>query len=760
MKEAALRELLKELSLEEKIGQLVQLPGYFQNEGAVTGPAGNMGLNQEDLRLAGSYLSIIGAEKLKALQSAFMLQHPHHIPLLFMADIINGYRTVFPIPLAQGCSFDPALVEEGAAVAAREAAAAGIHVTFSPMADLVRDARWGRVMESTGEDPYLNGQMAAAMVRGYQGTQLQEPGKIAACLKHFAGYGAPEGGRDYNNVELSHRTLREDHLPAYQAAVDAGCELVMSSFNTLDRVPSAANEWLLKEVLRREMGFQGMVISDWNALQELLAHGIAVDQREAAFIALRAGVDMDMTSPIYTHSLKQLVEEGKVPEAWIDESAWRVLRLKNRLGLFEHPFKDADEAEEKRVLLSAEHRQAARACAEKSFVLLKNEGRLLPLQAEETVFIGPYVNNPYLNGAWSIFADDRDTVTLGASLRMHPRTKQARTAPGCAICDPEQPVMGFQRPIPAEALDSETALAEAVALAKSAKTVVLCLGEHRECTGEAASRGGLGLPACQLRLLNAVAEVNPNVAVALFGGRPLDIRPLAEKAKAILVCWLPGTEGGPAVLRTLLGESNPSGRLSMCFPLLRGTAAHPLQPSEHRPAVPRRSSSRALRLQIPGHPQRAAVPLRLWPELHLVCLLAGEAQRRPHDPPGGPHRLRHHHKHGRLCRHGDGAAVHPRPGRQRRAAGAVAERLPEGDAAARGVQGGVLCGDGGDAALLRSLHALCQRTRGVRAVHRPGQPDGKQRTLRPGGWGVIPASKKTAASLERGFGRKAPAGRK
>ena len=570
MKETELRKLLNDLTLEEKIGQLVQLPGYFQSEGAVTGPAGDMGLTQDDLRLAGSYLSIIGAEKIRKLQTEFIARHPHHIPLLFMADIINGYRTVFPIPLAQGCTFDPVLVKAGATIAAREAAAAGIHVTFSPMADLVRDARWGRVMESTGEDPFLNGQMAAAMVWGYQGDSLQEKGHIAACLKHFAGYGAPEGGRDYNNVELSPRTLREDYLPAYQAAVDAGCEVVMTSFNTLDRIPSAANEWLLKEVLRREMGFNGMVISDWNALQELLAHGIAADQKEAAFIALRAGVDMDMTSPIYTRNLKQLVEEGKVPERWIDESAWRVLTLKNKLGLFEHPFKDADEGEEKTMLLSDAHRQAARDCAEKSFVLLKNEEHMLPLQGDKVAFIGPYVDSQYLNGAWSIFADDKDTVTVKAALSQHPKTKNVSTAPGCPINDPDQPVMGFQRPLPPDTLDAEAALKEAVHLAKEAKKVVLCLGEHRECTGEAASRGDITLPKCQLRLLDEVAKVNQNIIVVLFGGRPLDIRPLKEKAKAILAVWLPGTEGGNAVVRTLLGESNPSGKLSMCFPYCVG----------------------------------------------------------------------------------------------------------------------------------------------------------------------------------------------
>ena len=567
MRDTELKQLLNDMTLEEKIGQLIQLPASFHQAGMATGPAAQMGLTEDDLRLAGSYLSIIGAKAIRRIQTEFMARHPHHIPLLFMADIINGYRTVFPIPLAQSCAFDPGLVERCAAAAARETAAAGVHVTFSPMADLCRDARWGRVMEGAGEDPYVSGQTAAAMVRGYQGADVKEKGKIAACLKHFAGYGAPEGGRDYNSVELSQRTLRDDYLPAYRAAVDAGCEMVMTSFNTLDRVPSAANEWLLKEVLRKEMGFCGMVISDWNALQELLAHGIAEDGEEAAFLALRAGVEMDMVSPVYIKNLKALVEKGRVPEKWIDEAAMRVLGLKNKLGLFENPFKDLSEEEEEKTLLCPGHRALARECAEKSFVLLKNEGDLLPLRdPQSTAFIGPYTDTNLLNGAWSIFADDGDTLPLKAALARHPQTAAAPVAPGCPIADRDQPVLGFMKPADVPEVDEEQALKEAVALAKKAKCVVLALGEHRECTGEAASRGDLALPGCQLRLLEEVSRVNPNVAVALFTGRPLDIRAVQEKAKAILLCWLPGTEGAAAVVSTLLGESSPCGRLSMAFP--------------------------------------------------------------------------------------------------------------------------------------------------------------------------------------------------
>lgn len=565
-----LKALLSEMSLDEKIGQLVQLPAGFADGDLDTGPAQAMNLTEDDLRLAGSYLSIVGAEKIRRIQAAYMEKHPHHIPLLFMADIINGYRTVYPVPLAQGCTFAPEVVEACATVAARESAASGVHVTFSPMSDLVRDARWGRVMESTGEDPYLNGVMAAAMVRGYQGDgELTEKGRIAACLKHFAGYGAPEAGRDYNTVELSERTLRDDYLPAYRQAIDAGCELVMTSFNTLDRIPSSANRWLLRDVLRGEMGFAGTVISDWAAIAELLAHGIAADPEEAAALAIHAGVDIDMSTPIYLKNLKKLVADGKVPEALIDEAAFRVLALKNKLGLFENPYRDASEAEEGKLLLAAEHRQTARECAERSFVLLKNEERMLPLRPEagQTVaFIGPYADNQLLSGSWSFFGEDGDCVTLKAGIQQLMPPEQALFAPGCPMLDPGVKILGFQKDAPVAQLDPEEALREAVALAKRADRVVLALGEHREQTGEATSRANLSLPDCQMRLLEQVAQANPNVIVVLFCGRPLDIRELSQRAKAVLVAWLPGVEGGNALARVLLGHSAPSGKLAMSFP--------------------------------------------------------------------------------------------------------------------------------------------------------------------------------------------------
>lgn len=566
MNQQQLKDLLSQMSLEEKIGQLVQLPGYFQDGGTITGPASDLGLTQEDLALAGSYLSVIGAEKCRSLQEEYMAAHPHHIPLIFMGDIINGYRTVFPVPLAQGCTFNPDLVQEGAVIAAREAAASGIHVTFSPMADLVRDARWGRVMESTGEDTYLNGLMAAAMVKGYQG-DLKEKGTIAGCLKHFAGYGAPEAGRDYANVELSMRTLKEDYLPAYKAAIDAGVAMVMTSFNTLDRVPSSANQWLMRDILRDEMGFDGALISDYSAVSELIPHGIAKDFAHAAQLAIEAGVDMDMVSPCYAKHLKTLVEEGAVPMQLVDESCMRMLELKNKLGLFENPYRDLSTEDEKTLLLCDAHRKAAQDCAEKSFVLLKNEN-MLPLRSKEekVAFIGPFVNNKFTCGSWAIFSDDQDAITLQTALEQQEGTSHITFAPGSCVLDKDGLVHGFQKQIPQETIDEEAALLEAVEMAKKADKVVLALGEHREFSGEAASRGSLTLPRCQQKLLDEVAKVNANITVVLYCGRPMDLRMVQDKAKAILVVWFPGTEGGPAIARTLYGHCNPQARLSMAFP--------------------------------------------------------------------------------------------------------------------------------------------------------------------------------------------------
>ena len=496
-----------------------------------------------------------------------------------------GTATSFPQAIGMAAMFDDALLERLGDVAATEGRAKynalsaeedrDIYkgLTFwSPNINIFRDPRWGRVMESTGEDPHLNGLFAAAMVRGYQGrnNDLTEKGHIAACLKHFAGYGAPEGGRDYNTVELSERTLREDYLPAYKAAVDAGCALVMTSFNTLNRIPSTANRWLMQDVLREEMGFEGVLISDWAAVAELMIHGIAQDAPQAAELSMNAGVDIDMSTSVYIKNLKQLVEEGRITEEQIDEAALRVLTLKNKLGLFENPLKDGSEEDEKKLILCDAHRAAARESAEKSFVLLKNEQQFLPLKQEETVaFIGPYADNKLISGSWSIFGNDEDCVTVKEGIcALYPNAK-AVFAPGAHIVDPGVEIMSFQNQTSQDTIDPEAALAEALELAKKADKVVLLLGEHREYTGEGASRSDLTLPRCQIALLNRIREVNPKVAVVLFNGRPLDICEVESGSMAILEAWLPGTEGGNAVADILSGEFSIATRAGAhCAPRL------------------------------------------------------------------------------------------------------------------------------------------------------------------------------------------------
>ena len=500
MEQQKLKELLDDMSLEEKIGQLLQVnSAYFEKEGILTGPQNTVGYTEEEIQMAGTVLSGIGAEKLRKIQKDYMEKQPHHIPLIFMADIINGYRTIFPIPLAQGCSFDPELAKEGAAVAARESAAAGLHLTFSPMVDLVRDARWGRVMESTGEDVELNCRFAKAMVEGYQGTEgLDKKGKIAACVKHFAAYGAPTAGRDYNTVELSDRTLRDDYLPAYQAAVDAGVAMLMTSFNTLDRIPSSGNRKLMREILREEMGFDGVVISDWAAIEEMVNHRIAKDRKEAAKLAIEAGVDIDMMTSCYCKNLESLVQEGVISERLIDEAVLRILELKNQLGLFENPYKDADEQEEQELILCEEHRKLARKAAADTFVLLKNDG-VLPLDKDEkTALIGPHVSNRWIFGGWSIFGKMKDSVSIEDAAKAC-GFSDLSFAKGSPILDNNRgfamfgDLMDWNRD-PEEALRLRE---EAVELAKQSKTVVLALGEHSVQSGEAASRAGSRSPRCR-----------------------------------------------------------------------------------------------------------------------------------------------------------------------------------------------------------------------------------------------------------------------
>ncbi|NLL78817.1 MAG: beta-glucosidase [Clostridiales bacterium] len=572
MTEQQLVDLLQSMTLEEKIGQLTQLDGScFSGEGPVTGPEQELGIPKEKFLLAGSILGVTGADKIEQIRRICIEAQPHHIPPIFMADVINGYQTILPIPLALGCTFEEEAAKKTGDIMAREAAADGLDITFAPMVDLVKDARWGRVMESTGESVYLNSRMAAAMVEGIQGESEDFSGHLGACTKHFAAYGAPMAGREYCAVELSERSLREEYLPSYQAAIHAGSAMMMTSFNTLDRIPVTGNEKIMRGILRDEMGFQGVLISDWNAIGELILNHVAEDKKEAARQAVVAGVDIDMMSGCYMSRMEELVREGTVEEGLIDESVLRILKLKNRLGLFERPNRAEKLPEYGVALLSEENRKVAREIAAKTMVLLKNEENFLPLKREEDVaLIGPYMEEKGILGAWSFFGDREKSITILEGVRS--KNPSAHAKSGCGILNPGQTVYGFKFHETNEMTEEETerSIQEAAEYAAAHKKVVLALGESPLQTGEGGSRADITIPDVQKKLLDAVYAVNQNLAVIVFAGRPLDIRAIKEKAKSILYVWMPGTEGGNAIADILYGDRVPEAKLSMSLPYCVG----------------------------------------------------------------------------------------------------------------------------------------------------------------------------------------------
>ncbi len=554
MTEQALRELLSSMTLEEKTGQLVQCNAgqFIANKMEITGPDGELLPAEELCRVIGSVLTFENAEQAKALQNLHLAADPKRIPLLLMLDVIHGLRTTYPIPLAMGCSFDDDLIAECADMARRESAVCGVHVTFNPMVDTARDPRWGRILETNSEEPLVNSRMGAALVRATQGNDLADPENVACCVKHFAGYGAGEAGRDYNTVDVSERMLRETYLPAYKACLDAGARLIMPSFNALNGVPSVANKRLMNGILRGEWGFDGVVISDYNAVGELVPHGVAADLKEAVRLAMEAGCDIDMVQNAYYTYLPELVREGAVSEEALDAAVMRVLRLKNELGLFENPYHGADEEEEKRVYLCAEHRAIARRAAEESAVLLKNNG-ILPFSRDvkRIALIGPFAEETHLNGFWSRPGADQYTVTLPEGIRSFLPDAELLIEKGCGA--------NFE--------DTETeGIAMAAAAAATADAVILALGEPENYSGEGRSRAELNLPGPQEELARQVLSANPNTAVLLFNGRPLVLTSLAEKAPAILEMWYPGTEAGNAAVRLLWGEACPCGKLSAGMP--------------------------------------------------------------------------------------------------------------------------------------------------------------------------------------------------
>lgn len=565
MTNAQLQNIIAKMSTDEKLAQITQLNPVcfnFHYITPLTGPDSGLRISQSLASSIGSVLNCDNAADATAIQKAHLQEDPHSIPLLFMADIIHGFKTIFPIPLAMGCSFSPSNIEEACRIAALESSVSGIHVTFSPMCDLVRDPRWGRVMESFGEDSLLNAKLCAASVRGYQGLDIGQPYHIAACIKHFAAYGAPEGGREYNTVDMSHGILQETYLPAYRSALRAGAEMVMAAFNILDRIPASASQHLLSGILRDEWGFQGAVISDFNSVGELIAHGVAENGKEAAEKAIAAGLDIEMMSTHYAENLKTSLREGAITEQMLDTAVFRILSLKNKLGLFENPYKDASPDLEKKYHLCQEHRAAARRIAGESIVLLKNEG-ILPLSHDSLItngflgLTGPFSRSAHVLGGWS--AGNTEGVSLYEGL--------CGKIPSSCIKINEWGEVGSALEgnsdidsIPGDFIDSFCVC----------QVVIAAIGEHQIDTGEGASKAFLRLSPHQEQLLKMLSEAGKKVAAVIFSGRPLEIFPVLPYCDAILQAWFPGTEAGNALADILFGDVNPSARLSMSFPYTVG----------------------------------------------------------------------------------------------------------------------------------------------------------------------------------------------
>ncbi len=563
--------LLAQMTLEEKVGQLTQIAG-----GLFPGAK-----PEETLRKggAGSILWLNDTKKFNELQRVAVEESRLKIPVLYGLDVIHGYRTIFPVPLAMAASWDPSVHERAAAIAAKEARAAGIHWTFAPMLDIARDARWGRIVEGAGEDPYLGAAMAAAQVRGFQGPYLGAPDRVLACAKHFGAYGAAEGGRDYDPVYVPEGRLRNVYFPPFQAAVAAGVGSFMSAYMDLNDVPAAGNRWLLRDVLRSEWGFKGFVVSDAMAVGNLMIQNFARDGRDAAQKALSAGLDMDMASNTYPQHLASLVKDGKLPLAQLDQAVRAVLAVKVRLGLFEHPY--TDEARVAQVLGAPEHRQEARLAAQRSMVLLRNEGKALPLSKALThlAVIGPLADSKAdTEGSWMVFGHVPAAVTVLEGIRAKLPNAQVTHAPGPEIR--RQVASFFDDFVPGPKKPAETpeqaeaAFQKAVETARGADAVVMVLGERADMSGEAASRASLDLPGRQEELLKTVVGLAKPVVLVLLNGRPLSINWAAEHVPAILEAWEPGTEGGHAVADVLFGDADPGGKLPVTFP--RSAAHAPL----------------------------------------------------------------------------------------------------------------------------------------------------------------------------------------
>lgn len=561
--------LMQKMTLDEKIGQLnLLIPGGAATTGSVVSSNVEAKIKQGSV---GGLFGIIGADRIRQAQDIAVNQTRLKIPLIFGSDVIHGHKTTFPIPLGISCSWDTALIEKAARIAAREASADGLSWAFSPMVDIARDPRWGRIAEGAGEDPFLGSQIAKAMVRGYQGNDLKNINSLMACVKHFALYGGAEGGRDYNTVDMSKVRMYNEFLPPYKAAVEAGTGSVMSSFNVIDGIPATGNRWLLTDLLRKEWGFNGFVVSDYTSVNEMTAHGMG-DLQTVSALALKAGLDMDMVGEGFLTTLKKSLQEGKITTTDIDVACRRILEAKYKLGLFDDPYRGIS-ASRANEILTPENRMAAREAAAHSFVLLKNDNQLLPLKKSGTIaVIGPLGDSRRnMLGTWAVSGDWQQSVTLIEGLKSAVGNKATILyAKGANISDDKNFVrrtntLGMEIDT-TEKRSADELLNEAVELAKESDVIVAAVGEAADMSGESASRAMINIPESQQNLLRALARTGKKIVLVLFNGRPLTLNWESQNIPAILDVWFGGTEAGNAIADVLFGNYNPSGKLTTSFP--------------------------------------------------------------------------------------------------------------------------------------------------------------------------------------------------
>nr|WP_262497929.1 beta-glucosidase BglX [Nonlabens agnitus] len=557
--------VLNIMTLKEKIGQMNQYSGFRDFTGPVS-KTSDAASKTQDIRdgLVGSMLNVRGVENVRAVQKIAVEETRLGIPLIFGFDVIHGYQTMAPIPLAEAASWDLEAIQNSSRLAAKEAAAAGLNWTFAPMVDISRDARWGRVMEGAGEDPYLGSRIATARVNGFQGNDLSDRFTIAACAKHFAAYGFSEAGREYNTVDIGNSTLYNVVLPPFKAAVDAGARTFMSSFNDLNGIPASANEFLFRDILKNQWGFEGFVVSDWASIKEMINHHYAPDDEAAARLSVNAGIDMDMESYVYMNHLEQLVEEGKVPVTIIDDAVKRILKVKFELGLFDDPYKYCDEVIEKQVINSEEMKAGALDMALKSIVLLKNENEMLPLKrGRKIAVLGDLaMDKNSVLGNWRIGAIENTAISLKEGFANYTENEVVFER-GPVFVDQKAE---FTQELVYNKTDT-TGTAAALKAAENADAVIVMLGEHGLQSGEARSRTDLGLPGLQQEFLEQIHAVNPNIVLVLTNGRPLALPWPKKNIPAIVEAWQLGSQSGHAIAQVLHGDYNPSGKLPMTFPV-------------------------------------------------------------------------------------------------------------------------------------------------------------------------------------------------